>query len=399
MRVVVATRRAASVVTLATGVMSAIPGYVLGAQGTAPASSADSLVPVIGYVRGPDGLGIAGAEVTITPKSTAGSVITLSRRIYSADSGVFRMSAVPRGAARVDVRRIGYKPISLDAVLPAADPLFLLLDPSVQTLSRVVVKDRQRVYEGHLADFNRRRDMGFGKFITRSEIDARNAMRTTDMLRTIPGVQISTSFGSSSISMRGSRCQPLVWVDGSPALAGPLDVDIFAPFTIDGIEVYKGVAETPAELRGPRGEESCGVIAIWSRMPERQPRKSKRKPVTAEELNNLIANATVYTADQVDQAARADSGVMLEPIYPDSLKQAHVSGSAVVEFVVDTEGRVETETISVVMASHPAFARAAREAAPSARFYPAMMKGHPVRQVVQLPVEFQATGIADRRKP
>jgi TonB family protein len=218
------------------------------------------------------------------------------------------------------------------------------------------------------------------------------------MLRTIPGVQISANPTGSSISMRGARCQPLVWVDGAPALSGPLDVDIFAPFTLDGIEVYKGVSEVPVELRGPRGEERCGVIALWSRMPDRQPKKSKRKPVTAEELNRLIASATVYTADQVDRPARADSSVMLEPIYPDSLKQAHTSGSAIVEFVVDTEGRVEPETISVVVASHPAFARAARDAAPSARFIPAFHQGHAVRQVVQLPVEFQATGIARGRK-
>ena len=86
---------------------------------------------------------------------------------------------------------------------------------------------------------------------------------------------------------------------------------------------------------------------IWSRMPERKPRQSKKKAVTAEELNALIASATVYTADQVDRAAQVDSAVPVEAYYPDSLKSNHVSGVAVVEFVVDTEGRVETETINV----------------------------------------------------
>lgn len=394
MRIVVAVRRAASVVTLA-GIAAFTTQAA--AQANTPAAG-DSLVPVTGFVRGPDGLGLSGAEVTITPKSTNTAVVTLARRIYTGDSGSFRMPAVPRGPARVEVRRIGYKPIALDAVLPAPDPLFLLLDPGVQTLGAVVVKDRQRVYEGHMADFNRRRDMGFGKFISRSEIDARNPIRTSDLLRMIPGVQVSSTMSGSSINIRGNRCQPLVWVDGAPALAGPLDLDVFAPFTLDGIEVYKGLGEVPAELRGPRGEERCGVIAVWSRMPERQPKRSKRKPVTAEDLQKLIASATVYTADQVDQPARADSSLMLEPLYPDSLKQSHTSGSAVVEFVVDTEGHVELETISVVMASHPAFARAARDAAPSARFFPAILKGRPVRQVVQLPVEFQSTKLAGARK-
>ena len=327
--------------------------------------------------------------------------MTLSRRIFTDDSGSFRVPAMPMGPATVAVRRIGYKPVSLQAALPTETPLFILLDPGVQTLGKVVVKDRQRSYTGPLAEFNRRRDMGFGTFITRGDIDRRNPLRTSDMLRMIPGIAVSQGFGGSSMNIRNSRCQPLVWIDGTPALSGPLDVDVFAPFTLDGIEVYKGPAETPVELRGPRGEERCGVIAIWSRMPERQPRKSKNKPVTAEDLNNLIAAATVYTADQVDRPAQADSNVMIEPIYPDSLKASRTPGMAVVEFVVDAEGRVEIETISVVQATHPAFARAAREAAPSARFIPAMRQGKNVRQVVQLPIEFQSTvrGATTARRP
>lgn len=390
--------RSARLLALAGAALCAAPVASAFAQ-SAPAPSAptsaaparvDSMVAVAGTVRGPDGIGLAGAEVTLTPKPVPG-LITMARRIFTDDSGSFRVPSMPVGVTAVAVRRIGFKPVLLEATLPSETPLFILLDPGVQTLSKVVVRDRQRDYTGPLADFNRRRDMGMGKFITRAEIDRRNAMRTTDMLRMIPGIAVYQGPGGSSMSIRNSRCQPLVWIDGTPALSGPLDVDIFAPFTLDGIEVYKGPSEVPVELRGPRGEERCGVIALWSRMPERQPKKSKRKPVTAEELNALIASATVYTADQVDRPARADSSVMIEPVYPDSLRAARTAGMAVVEFVVDAEGRVETETISVVLASHPAFGRAARDAAPSARFIPALLRGQAVRQVVQIPVEFQAT--------
>ena len=94
-------------------------------------------------------------------------------------------------------------------------------------------------------------------------------------------------------------------------------------------------------------------------MPERRPKQSKRKPLTPEEINALLASATVYTAEQVDRAAQVDSTVPVEAYYPDSLRSSHASGVAIVEFVVDTEGKVETETINVVLASHPGFARAA----------------------------------------
>jgi TonB family protein len=203
-------------------------------------------------------------------------------------------------------------------------------------------------------------------------------------------VQVSAGFRGTTVRLRGAGCDPLVWVDGTPALAGYFDIDNFTPNTVGGIEIYSGVSEVPVELRGPRGEERCGVLAVWSRMPERKPRQSKKKAVTAEELNALIASATVYTADQVDRPVQVDSTIPVDAYYPDSLKQKHVSGEAVVEFVVDTVGRVETETINVVLASHPSFGRAAREAVWSARFVPAMLRGRTVRQLVQLPIRFQA---------
>jgi TonB family protein len=354
-------------------------------------SPTDSLVPVAGRVRGADGIGIANAEVTITPRPS-GVPVTLPRRLYSDDSGGFHFPPLPRGPATLAVRRIGYKPVSVETTIPSDVPLNVLLESSAQKLTAVVVNERRRVYEGPLADFNRRRDFGIGRFITRGMIDERNPIRTTDLLRLLPGVQVVSGFRGTMLRLRGAGCDPLVWIDGTPALAGYFDIDAFAPNSLDGIEVYNGVSEVPVELRGPRGEERCGVVAVWSRMPERRPKQSKKKPLTAEEINALLASATVYTAEQVDRPVQVDSEAPVEPYYPDSLRAKHASGTAVVEFVVDTAGKAEPETISVVLASHPGFARAAREAIFSAKFVPALLRGRTVRQIVQLPVEFKANG-------
>jgi TonB family protein len=354
------------------------------------ASRNDTTIAVLGRVRGPDGHGIANAEVTVTPRP-AGAVVTLGRRVYSDDSGGFRIASLPRGPATLAVRRIGYKPLAVETQLAPDLPLGVQLEASLQTLAKVVVEDRRRNYDGPLGPFNRRREFGIGRFITRGQIDARNAIRTTDLLRTIPGVQIINGSRGTAVRLRANRCDPLVWIDGTPALNGYFDIDAFGPNTIDGIEIYAGPSEVPVELRGPRGEDRCGVIAVWSRMPERRPKQSRRKALTAEEINALVANATVYTADQVDRPVQADSTLPFEAFFPDSLKRERASGLAVVEFVVDATGRVETETISVVLASHPAFGAAAREAAFSARFVPALLKGRPVRQLVQLPLEFKST--------
>jgi TonB family protein len=238
-----------------------------------------------------------------------------------------------------------------------------------------------------MGDFQRRRDLGFGRFITAADIDRQNAIRTTDLLRMIPGLAIQTGFGQSAIRIRGNSCAPYVWIDGTPASAGYLDVDMFAPNSLAGIEVYSGAATVPVELRGPRGEGSCGVIALWSRVPDPRPRRAKNA-ITAEELARLVESATVFTADQVEQQARLDPEETLELSYPDSLRRARSGGEAVIEFVVDTSGAVEWETVGVVAATHPSLADAARTAARTARFLPAQRAGRAVRQLVQLPLRW-----------
>jgi TonB family protein len=352
-----------------------------------PASNA--VVNVLGVVRSADGTPLVGAEVVLTPRLSAPGV-TMGRKTITDDSGTFRIPSIPEGAATIAVRRLGFKPATIETPVPSTVPLAFALEPTAVQLSKVVVQDRRGRYEGPMANFNRRRDLGFGRFITRDDIEKRQALRTTDLLRTLPGVMVSPGrTGISQIRLRSNNCPPFIWLDGSPALAGYLDVDAFDPGTLAGIEVYNGVGTVPVELRGPRGEERCGVIALWSRTAEPRPRRPKRKPVTADELAALVASATVYTADQVDQPAKPDDDEPLEPYYPDSLKATKTPGHVVLEFVVDTLGNVETETIGIVLSTHPRFAESARNAVWRASFTPAIRQGRRVRQLVQLPIHFQ----------
>lgn len=55
-------------------------------------------------------------------------------------------------------------------------------------------------------------------------------------------------------------CPPQVYIDGIP-WAGPIDEITLRD--IEGIEVYRGAAEVPAEFAGSNA--GCGVIALWSR--------------------------------------------------------------------------------------------------------------------------------------
>ncbi len=346
---------------------------------------------VSGTIRGANHTVVVGAQVTITPVAArGGSPTAVARATMTDDDGRFRVPGVPTGLVTIAVKRIGYKAVTIDTIAGPLPALDIALVPVPQRLAAVVVRERRRAtrYTGPLADFNRRRDMGFGHFITATEIDERHPLRTTDLLRMVPGVNVVGAGPLNSIRLRNASCPPLVWLDGMPALSGYLDPDSFDPASFGGIEVYTGVATVPVELRGTRGEESCGVIALWSRLPDLRPKKSGRT-YTAADLERLVDAATVYTADQVDRPARLDSTATLAVTYPDSLRNTHTPGEATVEFVVDTTGAVEVATVGVVAASHPRFADAARLAANDARFIPAERGGHTVRQLVQLPLRWE----------
>lgn len=365
------------------------------AQGTAPgAPSSSSEAPATGItadvlVRGPGSTAVVGAQVMLTPIRTAPGVI-FARGGVSGDDGRVLLPGLPAGRATLAVRRIGYRPTSTEVTLPAAGPgaLVVTLEAVPQQLAAVVVRANHRSYTGRMADFNRRRDLGFGRFITAEDIDRQHPINTSDLLRMVPGMVVQTRGISSNLRLRNSGCDPLVWLDGMPATAGYLDVDAFAPSSLAGIEVYSGPATVPVELRAPGGQSSCGVIALWSRVPEPGTRRPKH-PVTAEMLARLVETATVFTADQVDRPARLDSTESLMLTYPDSLRRARAGGEALVEFVVDTTGRVEAETVGVVAATHPQFADAARMTARQARFLPAERAGRLVRQLAQLPLRWE----------
>jgi protein TonB len=94
-----------------------------------------------------------------------------------------------------------------------------------------------------------------------------------------------------------------------------------------------------------------------------------------------------YTSDIVEKVAwpQRDNP---RPRYPDALKRQGVEGSFVVEFVVDSTGRVDEKTMSFPTTTHPMFLRAVRDALLHSRFFPAELAGVRVRQLVQQQFSF-----------
>jgi len=79
------------------------------------------------------------------------------------------------------------------------------------------------------------------------------------------------------------------------------------------------------------------------------------------------------------------------PVYPAALAAVGIGGRVTVEFVIDTLGAVEPGSIRVTGSTHKAFEASAREAIAKARFRPARLSAHPVRQLTRQAIRFVAT--------
>ena len=95
---------------------------------------------------------------------------------------------------------------------------------------------------------------------------------------------------------------------------------------------------------------------------------------------------TPYTDATVEKSARLLT--VVAPRYPERLRAAGISGRVVARFVIDTTGRVEPTTVTMLESDHEAMADAVRGVLPKLRFDPAEVGGRRVRMLAVMPFEF-----------
>jgi len=184
----------------------------------------------------------------------------------AADSlGRFRLVVSRRPALTVAVRAIGYSPRELTTPVGASvDSVGIIVElvPAPQPLPDLVVDDPGAPTRPRLAGFEERRRKGFGVFITEDVLVRSQALNTADLLRNIPG--ISLSFAGDGTRVHFARCGERVgvWIDGV-RIRGDHNAALRAvhPRDIVGLEVYRGVAQLPAEFL----DDNCAAIAIWTK--------------------------------------------------------------------------------------------------------------------------------------
>ena len=121
-----------------------------------------------------------------------------------------------------------------------------------------------------------------------------------------------------------------------------------------------------------------------------------------EEFLDLLAKGAIAAQTLTDAELLRPGPIVEKPIalaksvnfvYPRTAKLAGLSGSALVQFVVDTSGRAKHETIICLRATYKDFADAATAVVKTMEFVPATLEGHKVEQLVQYPIDFKLNAV------
>ena len=220
-------------------------------------TAAGAQLSVVGVVRDSAGAPIVSAEVTI-----------LGRKALSDSLGRFILSHPAADVVDVRVRRMGYETVSfsVSAVDAATKALDIVMRRLATALATVAVEEKSPRAMTQLKGFDERREHGDGVFVTREEIEKRNTRRLTDVLRQKRGVIIGRgNTGLRFTRYQSKNCQPMIWLDGSPAPG--LDLDAITATDVAGVELYQSLLSTPPEFHRGNAQRECGTIVIWTRRP------------------------------------------------------------------------------------------------------------------------------------
>jgi len=238
-------------------------------------SSTLSAQTITGNVRDlGSGDALDGATVSLLGRDT------LPARAVQTDSlGAYRISAAA-GTYRIRVTRIGYIPLETANVIFLNDSMItrdVFLKQQPARLATVDISEKPLVTataaNPHKFDlFLERRSRGFGFFLTHDEIKAKNVYKMQQLLQSIPGIKVRQD--RLAWKLQSQHCpgkgmpgagddearRPLVFIDGQLSKGMEL-LDGIDTSQIEGLEVYQGAGELPAEAIG----QACFAIFIWLR--------------------------------------------------------------------------------------------------------------------------------------
>ena len=234
------------------------PSLRLEAQTPAKAS-----VVIAGVTDAQSGAPLADAQVSV-------SDLNVSARTDW--SGEVRIPNVAAGKHKFEIRRAGYAPLDVDLLVQgdSIGPVFRLAKAGTPALEPVKVAGDPST--SYLADFERRRAQGRGRFLTAADLDKKQNRSLVAVLANAFGGLMSTPDparpGHNILMTRSTKprltnvdvhCGVDIYLDNSQYLD---DLEALHPSDLAGVEYYP-IESAPGEYR--KLTDNCGVLVLWSR--------------------------------------------------------------------------------------------------------------------------------------
>lgn len=204
------------------------------------------------------------AALVLLLDSTGG----IETQTFSDTLGEFTITPRKAGTHWLAIERIGYGAVHTEPMTLLDDEvaqIILHLSPTAVRLDPLIVRSPissrlDRFYE------NRRRfeKLGIGDFFGRAELAPRINQPVSAVLQSVPYLNVAS--GTMMRLNRGRPCQVNYYMDGVRLRStfGQSVDDLVRVHDLEGIEVYRGQSQLPAEYSDSQSR-GCPVVALWTR--------------------------------------------------------------------------------------------------------------------------------------
>ncbi len=158
---------------IAAMILGAAGAPVLRAQAATPQSAIDGMV----------------TDTSLAPLGDATvSILGSNVRVVTESNGRFRIVDVAPGEITLLVRRIGFEAATAKVRVTEGETqrVSFSLQRATNTLDQVTIRGKQLGWK--MTEFEQRRKLGEGQFMTQAEIEKRNVVDVSDLLATFTGL-------------------------------------------------------------------------------------------------------------------------------------------------------------------------------------------------------------------
>ena len=237
-----------------------------------------------GATLAPSSLRAQAVRGQLSDEDTSAPIVGATLRLVATDNSVAATTRTDSlgefflpfdgggGRYRIRAEKVGYRPaISSPLSLEESDTL----DVHVRLAKQIVLLDSVNVVAPETRRratlvrgfYDRLEQRAFGTFITRDDIARRRPIVTTDLFASVAGMRtVPRRLGDGAHVLVRGDCAPTVWIDGikaTPQFGMTID-DMVRPVEIEGIEIYRSIAEAPPQYQGLNA--GCSAIVIWTRV-------------------------------------------------------------------------------------------------------------------------------------